>query len=53
MTADPLVAPATNPPAAGAERPSRLQRILDASWLTIILAIAMALIVSSLSLIHI
>ena len=47
MTADPLVAPATNPPAAEAERPSMLQRILDASWLTIILAIAMALIVSS------
>ena len=47
MTADPLVAPATKPPAAEAERPSMLQRILDASWLTIILAIAMALIVSS------
>lgn len=48
MTADTLVAPAAPPPAAQErERASFLQRLLDASWLTILLAVVMALLASS------
>ncbi|MCL3862620.1 ABC transporter permease [Actinotalea sp. K2] len=46
-TTDTLVAPSAPPPAAEGERRNLLQQVLDASWLTIILAILMALIASS------
>ncbi len=47
MTAtDTLVAPSAKPAAPGDER-SLLHRVLDASWLTILLAVLMALIASS------
>lgn len=48
MTAETLVAPSAPPPAAEKERVPFLQRLLDASWLTITLAIVMALLLSSI-----
>lgn len=47
MTADTRVAPSAPPPAAQKEGVPFLQRLLDASWLTILLAVVMALIASS------
>jgi ABC-type uncharacterized transport system permease subunit len=49
-TTDTLVAPSATPPAPvdAAGRRSVLQQVLDSSWLTIVLAILMALIASSI-----